>query len=277
MSHQGGPTTVALYLNDIRRFRVLSRSEEAILASQIQEGERSVNDLVEANLNFVIQLAKEYRNPAVPFEDLLNEGNIGLVEAARRFDPDRGTKFITYAAWWIRKAILQAIAEQSTLVRVPLYTQRRLRQLQRDEEAREHGGAPGRTQPALGSGDLLRAQVHQVSLEDPVGKDREGRLEDLLPDLRARSPETDVERQDEIASLRSAVRGLSATERQVISDRFGLRGDSRTLQEIGQTLGLSRERVRQIERTAKLKLRRRLLAERHAPRKAPLASCVACA
>src|SRR5499426_2352263 len=154
-------TVLSRYFSEIRRYSLLSREQEVSLAKRVLKGDRqSLNDLIESNLSFVAKVASEYRNLGLPFEDLLNEGNLGLIEAAHRFDHRKGTKFITYAIWWIRKAILKALSEQSNLVRVPNYQMKKVKEV-RDVERnlrKELGRKPKREEIC----DKLDASMSKV-------------------------------------------------------------------------------------------------------------------
>jgi len=241
-------------------------------------------DLVTSHLGFVVKIAHEYRNLGLPLEDLVNEGNVGLVEAARRFSPERGASFISYAVWWIRKAILTAITRNTNIVHVPEY------QVKKARHAWKTGDSLGRTlgreadrEEISKALDVTVAQVDQllllrprkVSLEDKVSKDRDLTLLDQLPDERSVNPEEEIIRRGDRARLWQALRSLDGRQLSIIICRYGLDGGrARTLREIAHSLGMSRERVRQLETVARRRLRR-LLARRVAaggrpPRLRPL-------
>jgi len=229
-------STVGRYLSDIRSYPLLNRSEERTLSRRLSYGVREARDeMVLGNLGFVVKIAGEYRNMGMTFEDLLNEGNIGLIQAASKFDHRKGVRFITYAVWWIRKSILKALGEQVAMIRVTRYHRKKLARLQ--------SPAPS---------------CHPVSLEDALDGGQR-RLIDVLTDHRAENPEREVLRKERIARVMRGLSCLSARERFVIAGRFGLAGRQvSTLKEIGDTIGLTRERVRQIEMDARHKLRMRL-------------------
>lgn len=260
-------TLLGRYLHEIRGCPLLTREEERRLALAIGEGDTAaLQRLVASNLSFVVKLAGEYRNLGLPFEDLLAEGNLGLIEAARRFDPSRGTKFITYATWWIRKAILQALPRQTYQVRLPAYQIEKVRRLREARRALhlQLGRAPYRQelsekldQPLESVDRLLQHLTRAVSLEEKIGRERDVPLADLLVDRRQATPEDSTIKRDLAGRLHAALRCLSESERRVLRLRFGLDGVTRlsTLREIGHRLGMSRERVRQIEERAKLRLR----------------------
>lgn len=254
------------YLSEISRYRVLSREEEVSLAKKVRSGARSVNRLVESNLSFVVKIANEYRTMGLAFEDLLNEGNIGLIEAAQRFDHTKGTKFITYAIWWIRKAILKALAEQATLVRVPNYQLKKVREIREMERnlSRTLGRRPRRDEisakmdsPVAKLDAILQIKMREVSLDEKVGEERDTPISDYLVDVTSINPEDEFIRNEGTELIRTALFGLNDQEKTVVANRFGLKGRRlMTLKEIGEQMGLSRERIRQIECQAKRKLRK---------------------
>jgi RNA polymerase primary sigma factor len=270
------------YFAEIRDYPLLTKDEEMSLARSVKLGRReALNELIESNLSFVVKVASEYRNLGLPFEDLLNEGNLGLIEAAHRYDASKGTKFITYAIWWIRKSILKALSEQSSLVRVPTYQIKKVREIRDAETAlrRSLGRAPAREEISARLArsvskidQALQFTVREISLEERVGKDRDKTVSDYLVDRSAASPEEDLIRRESHSLVGEAMALLTEQERTVIAHRFGLYGGPPlTLKEIGERLGISRERVRQIECQAKLRLRKMFARKRlvKAPPKPP--------
>jgi RNA polymerase primary sigma factor len=263
-------SALARYLTEIRRRPSLSREEEVGLARRARDGnQQALNVLVEANLGFVVKIACEYRNLGLPLEDLLNEGNLGLLKAAQRFDAERGNKFITFAVWWIRKAILSALNEHVGLVRMPENQRRKLRRIREAEQSlvRTLGRIPEREEVASALSHTpaemdttLRHNVRSRSLTDPVGPDSETSLSDLLTDDRAATGEEDMLRREATGLVVEALKELDAQERQVLGYRFGLHDRAPlVLREVGALMGVSRERVRQIEVKATQRLRRILL------------------
>ncbi len=274
------------YFSEIRSYPLLSKAQEHKLARNVQKQgcQDSLNGLVESNLSFVVRVASEYRNLGLPFEDLLNEGNLGLIEAAHRYDASKGTKFITYAIWWIRKSILKALSEHSNLVRVPTYQMKKVREI-RDAEAtlsRRLGRRPRRDeiskrlQRSLSKVDqILQFSLREMSLDDKFGKDRDKPIADFLVDARSINPEDDLIKREASTLVSEALGFLTEQERKVISHRFGIAVRSPlTLKEIGEIMSISRERVRQIECQAKSRLRK-LFARKRLINSSPKSPCAA--
>jgi RNA polymerase primary sigma factor len=256
------------YIREIARYEPLATEKEKELGRLIQKGDQeALQRLVEANLRFVVSYCKRYRNLGIPYLDLIHEGTLGLMEAARRFDPERNVRFISYAVWWVRQAILHAFSEGGRAFRVP---QKLQGQVSKVERAREELHSRLQRPPTLAElaqrtelpedrvEALLLAAGDDLSLNEVVGE--EGTLErgDLMEQDSVPSAELTLIRDNMEQQIRSMVEtNLDAKEREVIRMRFGLDGDDpRTLQEIGEKLKLSRERVRQLESRAKEKLRR---------------------
>ena len=246
------------YLAEISRYPLITREEEGDLARRIREGDGEALDrLVRANLRFVVSVAKRYQNQGVPLADLVNEGNVGLIRAAHKFDETKGIKFISYAVWWIRQGILQALADQSRIVRVPLNRAGALHRIGRRSAAlqQELGREPTVEEIAHGL-DLSAEEVEaalvisrsHLSLDAPVASGEDQRLLDYLPDQFAENPEEAAYD----AALKETVEGvlgsLDAREAKVLRLYFGLDDqEPMTLEEIGDLLGITRERVRQIK------------------------------
>jgi len=255
------------YFSEIRRYPLLSKEEEKNLARDIQKGNcGAVNELVESNLSFVAKVASEYRNLGIPFEDLLNEGNVGLIEAAHRFDADRDTKFISYAIWWIRKSILKALAEQTTTVRLPYSQMKKVKEIRKAEHALRDQLNRKPTREEISRhlhrdiekvDRVLQHGVHEVSLDEPIGEEQETPLADCIMDREKPTVEQGMLAREMVHGVAEAFEYLNNQQRTVISYRFGLnRHETLTLQETGNRMGLSRERVRQIECQAKEKMRK---------------------
>ena len=261
------------YLSEIASSTPLSASDEIELARRIKEGdEEARNGLVEANLRFVVSVAKEYQNRGVPLADLVSAGNMGLITAAERFDENKGFKFISYAVWWIRQAILQTLAEQSRTVRLPLNkvgllykiskASRAIRQKRADEPepeeiAQELEVSVDEVKETLLSGRSVR------SLDASFQEEEEQSLLDVLPDDSQESPEMDVIRDCMRGQIENALSGLVNREAEIIRLYFGLKGEEpMTLDQIGSRFCLTRERVRQIKEKALLRLRHPSRSER---------------
>jgi RNA polymerase primary sigma factor len=276
MSRRGGSSpdaevaTLRRYLKEIGRYPPLDHEREIELARRIHEGdEDALRELVESNLRFVVAYSKRYRNPNVPFLDLIHEGNLGLIRAAKKYDPSNeghDVKFITYAVWWVRQAILHALAEHAGSFRLPqkqantLYRMERIRSLLGERFGRAPTDEELSEELGISVNDvrvLTRASRSSLSLNEPVGANGDSELGDLLEQTGI--PDTDelLLRESFSRALRDALSELPERERRVLELRFGLFDDQpKTLREIGEVMDLSRERVRQIESRALNKLRR---------------------
>jgi RNA polymerase sigma factor (sigma-70 family) len=264
---------IELYLSEIRQIPLLTREQEVELAKQVAEGSESAKRrMVESNLRLVVMLARRYQNRGLPLGDLIAEGNLGLIRAVEKFRWDRGTRFSTYATWWIRQAIQRALANQARLIRLPVHVEAQLGKIRRTQErlTKEHGQPPEMADVAAALGltvkdveALEEASKMPLSLEMTVGREGEGvQLKDVVPDREqatAAAAVADLLRRQE--SLRELLDDLPPKEREILVDRFGLgTGVPMTLESIGQRMGVTRERVRQIEASALQKLRRQLEA-----------------
>jgi RNA polymerase primary sigma factor len=253
------------YLQDIGKEELISAEEEALLAVQIRQGDKkALERLTKANLRFVVSVAKQYQNQGLSLPDLINEGNLGLIKAAEKFDETRGFKFISYAVWWIRQSILQAIAEQSRIVRLPLNQvgsvnkiNRLLNRFEQENERRPsiEEIAEETDIPEEKVDDAMRVNTHHISVDAPFIDGEDNGLLDVL--INDDSPMAD--RSLVLESLRSeiqaALRNLTERERNVLEAYFGIGQNEMTLEEIGVKYGLSRERVRQIKEKAIRNLR----------------------
>lgn len=254
------------YLDEIRRYPLIDRAEEARLAEEVRGGsEDALDKLIRSNLRFVVTVAKKYRNQGVPLQDLVNEGNVGLIRAARKFDERKGIKFVTYAVWWIRQAILQAIAEQSRIVRVPLNRAAALHRIGRRQSSlrQDLGREPTLDELADGldlsqsvlDATLAVSQSH-LSLDAPAGPGEEHSLMDYMPDQLSPRPDEHVFENALAEMLNSALSTLDERQARVLRLYYGLDDEEpRTLEEIGVLLGVTRERVRQIKEKALARLR----------------------
>jgi RNA polymerase primary sigma factor len=254
------------YLKEISQYPLIDRSEEVRLAKAIRRGEEeALNKLVRSNLRFVVSVAKKYQNQGVPLSDLINEGNLGLIRAAHKFDETKGIKFISYAVWWIRQAILQALAEQSRIVRVPLNRAGALHRIGRRSSAllQELGREPT-VEEIAEELEISREEVERtlaisqshLSLDAPVTPGEDNRLLDYLPDQYSPGPEDEAYERALKETVEDSLSTLKEREAKILRLYFGLDDqDPMTLEEIGALLGITRERVRQIKEKALLRLR----------------------
>jgi len=267
----GGSNAIDIYLDELGRYPMLDGEQEDSVARRARKGEQAALDaLVRANLRFVVSVAKRYQNRGLSFADLIQEGNVGLVTAAEKFDPDQGVKFISYAVWWIRQAILAALARQSRSVRLPL---NRATELGRVLRAREQLRQDLRREPSAGeigevadldpsTVEMLQAlNMADVRLDAPVGDSEDNQLQDrfLLDDT-----DLEVELEDAMLGelLDRALRLLRPRDARVLRLYYGLQGErEHTLEEIGQVLGVTRERVRQLRDRALRELRQGEMGE----------------
>ena len=261
---------VRLYLREIGRIKLLSTAEEIELAKKIVEGESKAaaiakRKLVQANLRLVVSIAKKYVGRGMLFLDLIQEGNLGLIRAAEKFDHERGFKFSTYATWWIRQAITRAIADQARTIRIPVHmvetinklkkvTRRLAQELSRKPTEEELAVEMGVSIPKLR--EIVKIAQEPLSLETPIGKEEDSRLGDFIEDKEADAPIKTVASELLREDLAEVLCTLSPRERDVLRLRFGMDdGRQRTLEEVGQLFGVTRERIRQIEAKALRKLR----------------------
>ena len=250
-------TALELYLKDIAYNNLLTPQQEFDLAVKIRAGDRkSLEKMVESNLRFVITIAKEYQGRGLPLEDLIAEGNVGLVRAATRYDETVGVKFTTYAVWWIRQGILSALAEKARMVRLPVNKIKHLCRLERIASGlkQELGREPNTEEVARIAEmqpkqvqDLLDASRWHVSLDSPLEEGPDTSLLEIIEDKEAESPERVVMRRAMIEEIRSALETLSPREAQILKMYFGINGEEpMTLEQIGNQFNLTKERVRQI-------------------------------
>jgi len=257
--------SLQLFLKDIGKVRLLTAQEEVELAKRIERGDLDAKQkMVESNLRLVVSIAKNYRNQGLPFLDLIQEGTLGLVRAAEKFDYRKGFKFSTYATWWIRQAIARALADKARTIRIPVHVVEKLNKIGRAERklVTELGREPTPEEIAEVTGidpeeveSIKRSAQTPVSLEKPVGDEEESEFGQFIADERAESP---YDRAAEILTkeaLRDALENLSYRERRVLELRYGLGGEQpRTLDEVGKTFNVTRERIRQIENQSLKKL-----------------------
>jgi len=255
-----------LYLREIGRTPLITAQQEVELAKRIKLGDQqALEKLTKANLRFVVSVAKQYQNQGLSLADLINEGNIGLIKAAKRFDETRGFKFISYAVWWIRQAILQALAEQSRIVRLPLNRVGTLHKIGKISSSleQEYGRVPSPDEIAkeldLSSvevSDTLKISNSHLSLDAPFSVSEDNSLMDVLEDEFQPAPDEDLLTESLKVEIEKALNTLSPREAKVINLYFGLNTEKAlTLEEIGTRFNLTRERVRQIKEKAIRRLR----------------------
>ena len=264
---------VKAYLKEIGQVPLLSTEEEQTLARAARAGDADARRrLSEANLRLVVSVAKRYAGRGLPFLDLIQEGNLGLMKAAEKFEPDRGFKFSTYATWWIRQSITRAIADQGRTIRIPVHLVEHINRVRKTagELLRKNGREPTAEEIAVRLEmepdrvrELLQLAQEPVSLETPVGEEEDAHLEDFIQDEEAGIPVDEAGRQLLRRELMSVLKSLTPREERVITLRFGLDdGRPRTLEELGKEFNVTRERIRQIEAKALRKLRHPSRAKR---------------
>lgn len=256
------------YLSDIANIPLLTPEEEVALANRIKQGdEEALEKLTEANLRFVVSVAKQYQNQGLSLPDLINEGNVGLMKAAKRFDPTRGFKFISYAVWWIRQSILAAIIEYSRMVRLPLnkvsaYNKvneahvQFVQEFEREPTHEELADLLDINPKEIGN--MLRGGNRHVSVDAPVSSEEgSATMLELMQMDDDESPDLELMNQSLVNEIKIGLKNLSPREQEIVASYFGLDGhQSHTLDEIGEMYGLTRERVRQIRERAIRRLRK---------------------
>ena len=255
---------LASYLAEVRRTPLLSPEAEAALGRRIVQGdEQALQELVKGNLRFVVQVARQYRGHGLPLADLINEGNLGLLHAARKFDPTRGTRFITYAVWWIRQAIMHALAAGGGVVRLPVKQAEMLAKLRREFEAIQRVTGTDPTVDALAQAlaippadvaDLLRAYRPHLSLDAPLTEEGDITRLDVLAAEHLPSSEAAYVSAAMHQEVHDLLARLEPRQAAILRARFGFDGEPQSFAEIGRALGLSRERVRQLEAQARRQL-----------------------
>lgn len=253
------------YLQEISHEELISVEEEVELAQRIRKGDRkALEKLAKANLRFVVSVAKQYQNQGLSLPDLINEGNLGLIKAAEKFDETRGFKFISYAVWWIRQSILQAIAEQSRIVRLPLNQvgsvnkiNKILNRFEQENERRPSIDeiADKIDLPEDKIADALKVTGKQVSVDAPFSDGEESSLLDVLPNANAPMADNELVLESLRNEIDRALQTLTERERNIIEAFYGINQREMTLEEIGDKFGLTRERVRQIKEKAIRRLR----------------------
>lgn len=269
MAIEDSDTGFQLYLREIARFPLLTVAEEVKLARKIKRGDAEARALmVRSNLRLVVKIARDYSTYGLPLLDLISEGNIGLMKAVERFDPKKGGKLSTYAAWWIKQSIKRALANQSKTIRLPVHLVDKIAKMRRvsnqmteelgrepsdDELAEEIGLSPAKVSA------LRSAAIRPTSLDQPIGDDDSTSFSEIVSDADAQDPFEmlrDKDLRDEVGDL---LGNLDDRERRIINSRFGLDGQKpKTLEEVGVKFGVTRERIRQLQNIALSKLRKAL-------------------
>ena len=253
------------YLQEIGKYELISMEEEVELAQRIKRGDqRALEKLTKANLRFVVSVAKQYQNQGLSLPDLINEGNLGLMKAAEKFDETRGFKFISYAVWWIRQAILAALAEQSRIVRLPLNQGGMLNKMSKagSKFEQENQRAPSPEEiasimnlPKDKVVESLRVSGRHVSIDAPFVEGEDNSLLDVLPNPDSAKADTSLMQESLSLEIERALAQLTKREGEIIRYFFGIGRREKTLEEISEELGLTRERVRQIKEKAIRRLR----------------------
>jgi RNA polymerase primary sigma factor len=258
--------SLQLFLKDVGKVDLLTAAQEVELAKRIERGDhRAKQEMVEANLRLVVSIAKRYRNQGLPFLDLIQEGTIGLVRAAEKFDWRKGYKFSTYATWWIRQAVARALADKARTIRMPVHVVEKLNKIMRTERKlrAEKGREPTAEEIAFDLDmaveeveSIRRTSQTPVSLEKPVGDEEESEFGHFLTDANVPLPDEAADVSMRAETLKKILSSLSHRERRVLELRYGLDGEHpRTLDEVGRTFNVTRERIRQIENQSLKKLR----------------------
>jgi RNA polymerase primary sigma factor len=262
-----GDTAIKLYLREIGQVKLLTPEEEIQLAARIKKGDKKAREqMIKANLRLVVKIAHDYENFGLPLLDLINEGNIGLMKAVERFDPSKGGKLSTYGSWWIKQSIKRALANQSKTIRLPVHLVDKISKMRRtamklqevfgreptdDELAEELGMSATRVT------QMRTAAIRPASLDAPIGDDESNNFAEVVEDENADTPYETLEDKTVTRMLQEMVKTLDEREATILRYRFGLDGGSeKTLEEVGEKFGVTRERVRQIQNIALNKLRK---------------------
>lgn len=258
--------TMKLYMQNIGQYSLVTRAEEVELAAQISQGDPEARaKLIRSNLRLVVKIAHDFKGLGLPLLDLISEGNIGLMRAVEKFDPSKGAKLSSYAAWWIKQSMRRALANQARTIRIPVQSASKISKIQAartkmteklgreptDKEIAEEINLTERTVTGLRLG-----KTTTISLHDPIQHGEDGEFRDIIPDEKTTSPDEIVEDEETLRHMLKLTGKLDERERTILMLRFGLNGERpRTLEEVSQTIGRTRERVRQIQNQALEKLR----------------------
>jgi RNA polymerase primary sigma factor len=260
---------IRLYMREIGEVALLTLEEETKLAKRIKRGDAAAREhMIKANLRLVVKIARDYENYGLPLLDLISEGNIGLMKAVERFDPEKGAKLSTYAAWWIKQAIKRALADQGKTIRLPVHVVDKLFHIRKTEAklvellGREPTDSEIAEETELRPDqvrDYRKASIAPTSLDAKLGDDDTNRVADIVADPNAEAPYQQAISESDNEILSEVIRTLSPREQTILKLRFGLNGDDeRTLEEVGEQFGVTRERIRQIQDEALRKLRKRI-------------------
>jgi len=265
------PDALGQYMSEISKLKPLTREEEAALSKKIQKGDvKALHELVRRNLKYVVTVANKYRGCGLSLQDLIEEGNIGIIQAAKRFDGERQIKFITYAVWWIRQAIMHSLAEQSGTVKLPIKQAGKLYKIERKYKSltQELEREPTTSEVAEDLGysvedieNIMRAYRTHLSLDTPLRDDDVTQYLDLLENPDYIPYDDQIMKESLHQKVDDMLKHLSKREEKILRMRFGFNGETQTLEDIGKEIGLSRERVRQIEKRAKARLKVRSAGE----------------
>ena len=264
-------SAIQIYLREIAMHKLLTPAEEIVLAGLIKKGDRAAEErMVNCNLRLVVKIARDYEGLGLSLEDMIEEGNIGLMKAVKRFDPNKGGKLSTYAAWWIKQRIRRGLANQSKTIRLPVHLVDKINRMQRviHHFIEDFGREPSNEELAEELHTSVKkvcrmreAQIRPASLDAPVGDTDDSDLfGDNIPDVNAVSPYVHLEEKTIKAMLRDMIKHLPEREAEILNFRYGLDGeDERTLEEVGTKFKVTRERVRQIQNMALSRLRRAII------------------
>ena len=256
-----------IYMQEISKTALLTREEEVVLANRIKAGDKSARDhMISANLRLVVKIAYDYNNFGLPLLDLISEGNIGLIKAVERFDPEKGGKLSTYAAWWIKQSIKRALANQSKTIRLPVHLVDRISKMRKitaqladelDREPSDEEIGYAMDMPVNKVAHLKSVSFRPASLDAPVGEDGDTTFGELVGDENEASPLDNLQEKSTSSDIKSVIDRLEDREAEIIQLRFGLDGNRPlTLEEVGERFDITRERVRQIQNIAIHKMRR---------------------
>src|SRR5665213_629725 len=262
-----GDTAIKLSLREIGQVKLLTPQEEIELAARIKKGDKKAREqMIKANLRLVVKIAHDYENFGLPLLDLINEGNIGLMKAVERFDPAKGGKLSTYGSWWIKQSIKRALANQSKTIRLPVHLVDKISKMRRigmrlqEELGREPTDeelADEMSMTATRVRQMRQAAIRPASLDAPIGDDESNNFSDIVQDENATSPYENLEDKTVTGMLQEMVKHLDSREATILRFRYGLDGGTeKTLEEVGEKFGVTRERVRQIQNLALRKLRK---------------------